>query len=159
MGSELIRRQFLRRGESVSPLATSGASSASRAVAALRSTVSHPSSNRLTTPATSFLLTAAATREAIEPAGFRTIAWQDDTETAYNLLCVDERARLKPGAVAAEYLRSGTPQVGSAADADREGRPVQRVEVRWIDGGAVTSTVLTVVNEDGAHVCGISATR
>lgn len=34
------------------------------------------------TPATSFLLTAAATREAIEPTGFRTLAWQDDTETA-----------------------------------------------------------------------------
>ena len=34
------------------------------------------------TPATSFLLTAAATREAIEPAGFRTWAWQDDTEAA-----------------------------------------------------------------------------
>jgi sarcosine/dimethylglycine N-methyltransferase len=34
------------------------------------------------TPATSFLLTATATREVIEPAGFRTIVWQDDTETA-----------------------------------------------------------------------------
>jgi sarcosine/dimethylglycine N-methyltransferase len=34
------------------------------------------------TPATSFLLTAAATRDAIEPAGFRTLAWQDDTEAA-----------------------------------------------------------------------------
>ena len=34
------------------------------------------------TPATSFLLTAAATRQAIEPAGFRTLAWQDDTEAA-----------------------------------------------------------------------------
>jgi sarcosine/dimethylglycine N-methyltransferase len=33
-------------------------------------------------PATSFLLTAAATREAIEPAGFRTLTWQDDTEAA-----------------------------------------------------------------------------
>ena len=32
------------------------------------------------TPATSFLLTAAATREAVEPAGFRTLAWQDDSE-------------------------------------------------------------------------------
>jgi ubiquinone/menaquinone biosynthesis C-methylase UbiE len=31
---------------------------------------------------TSFLLTAAATREAIEPAGFRTLVWQDDTEAA-----------------------------------------------------------------------------
>jgi sarcosine/dimethylglycine N-methyltransferase len=34
------------------------------------------------TPATSFLLTAAATREAIEPAGFRNLAWQDDSEAA-----------------------------------------------------------------------------
>ncbi len=34
------------------------------------------------TPATSFLLTATATREAIEPAGFRTLAWQDGTEAA-----------------------------------------------------------------------------
>jgi SAM-dependent methyltransferase len=32
------------------------------------------------TPATSFLLTAVATREAIEAAGFRTLAWRDDTE-------------------------------------------------------------------------------
>src|SRR6516165_4509707 len=32
------------------------------------------------TPATSFLITAAATREAIEPAGFRMLAWQDDSE-------------------------------------------------------------------------------
>ncbi|MBO0756529.1 MAG: class I SAM-dependent methyltransferase [Bradyrhizobiaceae bacterium] len=34
------------------------------------------------TPATSFLLTAAATREVIESAGFRTLVWQDDTEAA-----------------------------------------------------------------------------
>jgi ubiquinone/menaquinone biosynthesis C-methylase UbiE len=33
-------------------------------------------------PATSFLLTAAATREVIEPAGFRTLVWRDDTEAA-----------------------------------------------------------------------------
>lgn len=34
------------------------------------------------TPATSFLLTPAATREAIESAGFRTLVWQDDTQAA-----------------------------------------------------------------------------
>ena len=34
------------------------------------------------TPATSFLLSAAATRAAIEPAGFRALAWRDDTEAA-----------------------------------------------------------------------------
>ncbi|TPM93592.1 class I SAM-dependent methyltransferase [Mesorhizobium sp. B2-1-3A] len=34
------------------------------------------------TPATSFVLTSDATREAIEPAGFHMLAWQDDTEAA-----------------------------------------------------------------------------
>ena len=34
------------------------------------------------TPATSFLLTADATREAVEAAGFRASVWQDDTEAA-----------------------------------------------------------------------------
>ena len=34
------------------------------------------------TPATSFLLTATATRDAIESAGFRTLTWQDDTDAA-----------------------------------------------------------------------------
>jgi sarcosine/dimethylglycine N-methyltransferase len=34
------------------------------------------------TPETSFLLTAAATREAIEPAGFRSLVGQDQTEAA-----------------------------------------------------------------------------
>jgi SAM-dependent methyltransferase len=34
------------------------------------------------TPDTSFLLTPAATREAIEVAGFRALEWRDDTETA-----------------------------------------------------------------------------
>jgi sarcosine/dimethylglycine N-methyltransferase len=34
------------------------------------------------TPTTSFLLTEAATREAVEAAGFRALAWQDDTEAA-----------------------------------------------------------------------------
>ena len=34
------------------------------------------------TPETSFLLTADATRAAIEAAGFRPLAWQDDTEVA-----------------------------------------------------------------------------
>ncbi|UCI07081.1 class I SAM-dependent methyltransferase [Mesorhizobium sp. B1-1-8] len=34
------------------------------------------------TPAESFLLTASATREAIEPAGFNALVWQDDTAPA-----------------------------------------------------------------------------
>jgi len=34
------------------------------------------------TPDTSFLMTAPATREAVERAGFRALVWQDDTEAA-----------------------------------------------------------------------------
>ena len=34
------------------------------------------------TPETSFLLTSAATRDAVEQAGFATLAWHDDTEAA-----------------------------------------------------------------------------
>jgi len=75
---------------------------------------------------------------------------QGDTETAYGLLCTDERARLKPEQVAAEYLQPGTPTIEKATDAGT----TERVTVRWSDGGAVTRTFLTVVNEDGAHVCG-----
>jgi hypothetical protein len=75
---------------------------------------------------------------------------QGDTETAYGLLCTDERARLKPEQVAAEYLQPGTPTIEKATDAGT----TERVTVRWTEGGAVTRTFLTVVNEDGAHVCG-----
>jgi hypothetical protein len=75
---------------------------------------------------------------------------QGDTETAYGLLCTDERARLKPEEVAAEYLQPGTPTIEKATDAGT----TERVTVRWTEGGAVTRTFLTVVNEDGAHVCG-----
>jgi hypothetical protein len=75
---------------------------------------------------------------------------QGDTETAYGLLCTDERNRLQPDQVAAAYLQPGTPTVEKASDAGT----AERVTVHWSDGGAVTRTFLTVVNEDGAHVCG-----
>ena len=75
---------------------------------------------------------------------------QGDTETAYGLLRSAEQARLQPGQVAAEYLRPGTPKIGTATD---DGS-AERVTVRWTDGGAVTRTFLTVVNEGGAHICG-----
>jgi hypothetical protein len=81
-----------------------------------------------------------------------------DTGTAYQLLCDAERARLRPDDVAGEYLRPGTGRVAGAEGEERAGRPAQRVEVRWTDDGAVSSTFLTVVNESGAHVCGTTAT-
>jgi SAM-dependent methyltransferase len=48
------------------------------------------------TPATSFLLTAAATGEVIEAAGFRTLAWQDDTEAAKTWMAQLRASRSPP---------------------------------------------------------------
>jgi hypothetical protein len=76
---------------------------------------------------------------------------QGDTETAYGLLCDDERARLQPGQVAGAYLGPGTGQVVNASSARRDGTPVELVTVRWGDGGR---SVFTLVNQAGAKVCG-----
>jgi hypothetical protein len=105
------------------------------------------------------LLKGSAGEQASEVAGvFVAALQQGDDQTAVELLCEDERARLQPADVAGEYLRSGTAEIGDVRDAELGDRPAQRVEVRWTDGDAVTSTFLTVVNEDGAHVCGTAST-
>ena len=83
---------------------------------------------------------------------------QNDTDTAYSLLCADERARLTPDQVAGAYQKTGTPTVATATDTERNGSPAERVTVRWTDGDAVTRTFLTVINEDGAHICGTTTT-
>jgi hypothetical protein len=106
------------------------------------------------------LIRGSAGDQATETAGVLIAALrQGDTETAYGLLCDAEWGRLQPGDVAGEYLRSGTARVVGATAEDHGGQPAQRVEVHWTDGGAVTSTFLTVVNESGARVCGTVATR
>ena len=77
-----------------------------------------------------------------------------DTETAYQLLCEDERAALAPDEVAARYVvgGGGPGQVVAASDADADGAPAQHVRVRWSDGSLAR---FTVVNSDGPHVCGV----
>lgn len=79
---------------------------------------------------------------------------QDDVETAYGLLCQEERTRVAPQALPTEYAPGGAGEVtGTIAD-QVDGAPVQRVEVTWSDG---STSVLTVVSEQGARVCGTSA--
>lgn len=73
----------------------------------------------------------------------------DDTETAYALLCKDERARLAPDEVAAAYVGEGSPELGEPG---RDG-DARVVPVTWDDGA--TST-FTVIGEDGLRVCGIA---
>jgi hypothetical protein len=77
-----------------------------------------------------------------------------DNETAYQLLCEDERAGLAPDEVGPRYLGDGTGEVVSSSDDRVDGDPVQRVEVEWSDG---STSDFTVVNADGPHVCGVTS--
>jgi len=71
----------------------------------------------------------------------------DDTETAYGLLCQDERIRLAPEEVADEYLAEGDPRLGTV----REDGEARLVPVEWSGG---TTSELTVIGEDGLRICG-----
>jgi Cft2 family RNA processing exonuclease len=77
-----------------------------------------------------------------------------DTETAYGLICDDERARITPDALAGEYLRSGTPEVTGSRGDRVAGEPVQYVSISWDDAGGSTTSELVVVPEGGTKVCG-----
>jgi hypothetical protein len=74
----------------------------------------------------------------------------EDTETAYGLLCQDERIRLSPDEVAGEYLAGGDPRLGPV----REDGDARLVPVEWSDG---TTSELTVIGEDGLRICGTAA--
>ena len=80
-----------------------------------------------------------------------------DTRTAHDLLCAQERARVPAGQVAEVYLRPGTGRVVGTEDGEADGTPVERVTVRWTDGGTSTTSELLVVSESGARICGQSA--
>ena len=71
----------------------------------------------------------------------------DDTETAYGLLCQDERIRLSPEEVADEYLAGEDPRLGTVRE-DGEARLVREER----SGG--TTSELTVIGEDGLRICG-----
>jgi len=78
-----------------------------------------------------------------------------DTETAYQLLCKQEQAKVSPDGVAGRYLGPGTGAVVGVSDATFGGDPAQHVRVEWGDG---SRTTMTVVNVDGPHVCGVTPT-
>jgi hypothetical protein len=103
------------------------------------------------------LVKGSAQDQAREAAGVFVAALQHgDTETAYQLLCDEERARLKPGDVAGAYLGSGSGRVVGSTEAEAGGATVQRVRIRWAEGPA---TDVDVVNESGPHVCGSTPAR
>jgi hypothetical protein len=100
------------------------------------------------------LLKGTGEEQARESAGvFLAALEQGDTETAHQLLCEEERARLEPGKVAQAYLGEGPAEVGAPREEDGGGSVVH-VPVRWADG---SSTEWTVIREDGPRVCGVAA--
>jgi hypothetical protein len=88
--------------------------------------------------------------QAQEVAGvFLAALAQDDTETAHELLCQEERVRLSPEEVAGAYLGEGPGELGSV----REDGDAMLVPVEWSDG---TASELTVIGEDGPRICGVT---
>ena len=100
--------------------------------------------------------TAADQAEQVAGVFTRALA-AGDTETAYDLLCDDERGRITPDQLAGEYLRPGTPEVIGSRGERVDDQPVRYVQVRWSDGGSTTESELTVVPEGGTKVCGTTA--
>ena len=80
-----------------------------------------------------------------------------DLDSATQLLCSAERTRLAEADPAEDYVRATggdtRPEVTGTAEGEVDGDTVQEVSVTWDDGGTAT---VTVVNEDGPRVCGIS---
>jgi hypothetical protein len=72
----------------------------------------------------------------------------DDTETAHQLLCEEERDRIGEDQVTGEYLGTTPGEVTGSSDAGVE----QVVEVRWADG---STSGFTVISEGGARICGL----
>ena len=71
----------------------------------------------------------------------------EDTETAHQLLCEDERARIDQDEVAAEYVVAPPGRVRASEDVGVE----QAVEVGWADG---STSRLLVISESGPRICG-----
>jgi hypothetical protein len=78
---------------------------------------------------------------------------EDDLATAHPLLCAAERTAVPPEAVTEVYGGGQDGEVVGVTEDELDGESVQLVEVRWADGSGST---LTVVNENGARVCGIN---
>jgi hypothetical protein len=98
------------------------------------------------------LFKGSAEDQAREAAGvFLSALNQGDTETAHQLLCDAERARLAQDEVEAAYAGEGVGEVEGAEETTVDGEPAQRVLVGWADGA---TTELVVVNEGGPHICG-----
>ena len=99
-----------------------------------------------------FLVQGSAEEQAEESAGvFLAALQQGDTETAHQLLCDEERTRLRAEDVADEYLGAGPGEVGTPHPDEVFDGSILHVPVEWADGSVKE---WTVVREDGPRICG-----
>ncbi|UOY03256.1 hypothetical protein [Blastococcus sp. PRF04-17] len=100
----------------------------------------------------SFWIKGSPDDQAREVAGvFLEALEQRDTETAWGLLCEEERARVPAEGVVAEYQLADDGEIASVAGADMAGTPARQVVVDWSDG---QRSRLVVISENGPRVCG-----
>jgi hypothetical protein len=98
------------------------------------------------------LVKGSAEEQAREVAGvFLAALDKGDTETAHELLCEQERARVGADEVAGEYLGAEPGRVVGVEEAEVDDSTVVQVRVQWDDGSA---TQWVVVNESGPRLCG-----
>ena len=102
-----------------------------------------------------FLVKGSPSEQSEEAVGvFLAALDRGDGETAHGLLCTDVRAGLDAGEVPPEYRVALPGRVVGSAETEVDGAPVVEVEVRGNDGA---TTSFTVVNQEGPHLCGVSA--
>jgi hypothetical protein len=101
-----------------------------------------------------YLVKGSPDEQAREVAGVFLAALDDgDVETAYGLLCEQERAGATPDEVLDRYeAPGGGGEVVSVADTELRGEEARQVSVQWADG---SRNGLVVVNEGGPRVCGL----
>jgi hypothetical protein len=101
-----------------------------------------------------FVVRGSPAEQSEEVAGVFLAALENgDDETAHGLLCVDARTDVDAGEVPPEYRLPLPARIVGSAETEVDGEPAYAVEVRWADGA---TSSMTMINEDGPHVCGIS---
>lgn len=101
-----------------------------------------------------FVVRGSPAEQSEEAVGVFLAALADgDDETAHGLLCAGVRAGTSPGEVPPEYRLPLPARVLGSTETEAGGAPAYDVEIRWADGA---TTSVTVVNENGPHLCGAS---
>jgi hypothetical protein len=101
-----------------------------------------------------FVVRGSPGEQAEEAVGvFLTALDRGDGETAHALLCQAVRDETEAGEVPQEYDGPPPGEVLGSTETEVDGASAYDVEVRWSDD---TASTVTVINESGARLCGIT---